>query len=1010
MCIRDRPTVNQSRHYRYNAWVTLIDTFAFDGGVAVQPPEQYAGYVGIDVTPDNRAVVGGHCNPATGTNQSHFYFDACPACGAFTPRQARVPDTLALCARVNVATAAIWPKFRYQFGTDTILHVFSQGSESGAGDPQAIVYFRRNANELDPPDAGWLACHVVDTVFNISQDICASRTSDRVVLAWTANLPPEGDCVWCSDNEGGSQIDNDVYYMTSDDQGVHFNQRVNLTMADSTVDGFRAYTDLSVLMDSDDIVHIAWSGRYWPADPNASLYWNCRLFHWSELIGFEFMEDGSPGGPNITPGYQRVVYDANWTIGAGPDQSQCTGTSWSMNVEKMSVSECDGKFYVLWVQYNDPLNGVNDDCAARAAGGSGDICGAANGELWISVSSDGGVNWDQSRNLTNSYSGGCDPNGAAGPCESDVWPSMARFGTNEPGTFPIEAIVDPSVNGIDSPYVGDFYLDVMYINDLDAGAIPATAGTWTNSPVKWFRMACVEPVPDPLFGPSWSSIDFPTYTPHGVQLDTPLTITNDGNVSLDYVITVEEDTGPSGWLTHTGFSGSVPSGLEPTETGEVHLNTGGIVDEPGTVVELLGRMIFTSNASSSPDTLPIRLIVVPEVIVPTLDTVSSGCLSLVVSTDGNFGNQGMGKVNLDFYDAGDCDTSAQVVLYDGTPVIGWLEESDTVMHWSIYGDSWLDETGYYPQAHVPVADSGDYEISVSNFVSHDTSLQIQQTFYAPASIDSCNFMIHRLRITSGDGQDHSGLIIGQALDWDLASDSGNDNGSGFDAERELIYQFGGDYPGDTVPDCQSEALRYAGVAFIERRTQNDCLGRDEIYGAYTANSGRWIYPTGSFVRSELYENMVTGAGFTFYTNPNPDSALIDLHTVITYDTNVFIGADSVLTYYSILASVLDGGLAELQQTIDAARQWYIDHVKPAEPDDSLCSCCRVLCDSDHSGSLDVADVSFYVDYLFINGPPPECPAEAGYCDMVWPVSVSDLTYLVDYLFNQGPPPGECGDI
>ena len=1000
----------QSRHYRYNAWVTLIDTFAFDGGMPVQPPEQYAGYVGIDVTPDNRAVVGGHVNEGDGDYGSHIYFDACPACGSFSSRQARVPFALGLCASVIGSTETIWPKFRYQFGTDTILHVFAVGSEDGAGTPQAIAYFRRRAPETALPGTGWLECLVVDTVFDISQDIGASKTSDRIVLAWTANLPAPGDCVWCSDNEGGSQINNDLYYMVSNDQGAHFDQRVNLTMADSTVDGFRAYTDLSVLMDSEDIVHVAWSGRYWPADPNAQIYWNCKLFHWSELIGFELMEDGSPGGPNITSGNARTVYDANWTIGTGPGQSQCTGGSWAMNVDKMSVSECDGKFYVLWSQFNDPINGVIDDCAGRWNGGSGDISGAANGELWISVSNNGGVNWDQSRNLTNSYSSGCDPEGAAGPCESDAWPSMARFGTNEPGLFPEDAIVDPSVNGIDSPYVGGYYLDVMYINDFDAGGITNTEGTWQNSPVKWFRMACVEPIPDPRFGPSWTQIDYPAYAQHGQQLDTALTITNNGNVSYDYVIIVEEDSGPSGWLSHTGFSGSTPSGLEPTETGMVHLNSGGIVNEPGTVVELLGRLIFSSNASSSPDTLPIRLIVAPTVVAPAFDTVSTSCLSLVVETAGNFGRQGspsQGKVNMDYVDAGDCDSDASVYLYDGSPVVGWIDDGDTVMNWSMFGDGWWGPNGFRPVSHTPTTDMGEYEMFSATFVTSDTSLQLEQTFYAPTNPDSCNFIIQRLQLTSGDAQDHTGLVIGQAIDWDIPSDSGMDNGSGFDFARNLIYQFGGEY-NDTVGECQDNDLRYGGLAFIESRVGNECLAGEEPYGAYTASAGERIYPNGHFVPSDLFSSMKQVGGYEVYENQ--DSALIDLHTVMTYDTDLFIGADSVVTYYTVLATTMDGGLAGLEQAIDAGKQWYLDHLKPAEPDDSLCSCCQVLCDSDNSGSVDVADVSFYVDYLFRGGLPPVCDIDAGQCDMLESTTVADLTYIVDYLFNGGPPPAACGEI
>jgi hypothetical protein len=56
--------------------------------------------------------------------------------------------------------------------------------------------------------------------------------------------------------------------------------------------------------------------------------------------------------------------------------------------------------------------------------------------------------------------------------------------------------------------------------------------------------------------------------------------------------------------------------------------------------------------------------------------------------------------------------------------------------------------------------------------------------------------------------------------------------------------------------------------------------------------------------------------------------------------------------------------------------------------------------------LDVSDVAFLVDYMFGNGPAPECPEEA---ELVPDGSsdISDLVYLINYLFRDGPPPPAC---
>jgi hypothetical protein len=56
--------------------------------------------------------------------------------------------------------------------------------------------------------------------------------------------------------------------------------------------------------------------------------------------------------------------------------------------------------------------------------------------------------------------------------------------------------------------------------------------------------------------------------------------------------------------------------------------------------------------------------------------------------------------------------------------------------------------------------------------------------------------------------------------------------------------------------------------------------------------------------------------------------------------------------------------------------------------------------------VNVADVTYLVDYLFFSGPAPD-PLEAGDVNCSGGINVMDLTYLVDYLFGGGPPPCGC---
>ena len=61
-------------------------------------------------------------------------------------------------------------------------------------------------------------------------------------------------------------------------------------------------------------------------------------------------------------------------------------------------------------------------------------------------------------------------------------------------------------------------------------------------------------------------------------------------------------------------------------------------------------------------------------------------------------------------------------------------------------------------------------------------------------------------------------------------------------------------------------------------------------------------------------------------------------------------------------------------------------------------------DVNEDGVVDIADVMFLINYLFIGGSPPQ-PMEAGDCNCDGVVDVADVMYLINYLFMGGAPPG-----
>jgi hypothetical protein len=62
-------------------------------------------------------------------------------------------------------------------------------------------------------------------------------------------------------------------------------------------------------------------------------------------------------------------------------------------------------------------------------------------------------------------------------------------------------------------------------------------------------------------------------------------------------------------------------------------------------------------------------------------------------------------------------------------------------------------------------------------------------------------------------------------------------------------------------------------------------------------------------------------------------------------------------------------------------------------------------DANGDGVIDISDVVYLINYLFIHGPGPVPTLDAGdaTCDGV--VDASDVVYLINYLFVGGPPPG-----
>ncbi|UCE25001.1 MAG: hypothetical protein JSU74_02830, partial [Candidatus Zixiibacteriota bacterium] len=500
----------QGRSYMYNAYEASEG--ALLGAFRIHDYEQYSGFVNVDITPDNRALVGGHCD-AKGpvTNAPQIHYDFAPAEAQFDVYE-RVTDSVMAYGQ-STADECMWPKFFFQIGTDTTLHVVARIDEV-ASSLAATMYFRKAGYEGSAESEWDYPPYVFDSTATFGYDIAGDKIGNRIGIAWFAGLPyDDPGCDTCSglsfyDGYMIGYMDNDVYYQISNDQGLTWEPRVNITQCPIGGAALKAYNDLSVLFDTENNLHIVWPACPWPADLCIESGGFCfedefyrkaaRLLHWSEDLP-----------------YIRTIADHTYE----PSDS-CQPEPQALTVAKPTLSECNGNLYAIWTQFNDVPGGIIDDCALWGYEWGWNE-GAANGDIWLAVSGNNGLTWSSQMNLTNTYTPRCDPT-TSQDCQSEYWASMSRYGkalqTGEDwsGAY---------VNDPTGEYTGDLFLDVQYVEDLDAGAGAGGAGHWTYSPIKWFRLPCVEVLPPPscpfVYPTGYGD---PTYTKPGVQIDTSLTI------------------------------------------------------------------------------------------------------------------------------------------------------------------------------------------------------------------------------------------------------------------------------------------------------------------------------------------------------------------------------------------------------------------------------------------------------------------------------------------------------
>ena len=970
-----------------------------------------SGYTTLDVTPTGTPIIVCHYNPTgDGDAQNTYVWTAAAPSGGYFAYSTPIPDTTGqYWYDPQGDYRYLWPSADLQVnGTDTVLHIIGQQSKTGAGVPQREMYFRKVGSTESLTNWDYPPMKV-DICQDLAQVVTASRVSRKVAIVWNAGYTsPPGDTIT---PDRGQQL-NDIYYKINTNMGAlgSWGPTVNVTKADSSVPSWMSYTDLSALYGADDYLHIVWDARQFDfASQTFPMGVGSRIFHYS----------------NLDPGIISVVKDANWEI---PADSGCWGGAWNtMSLVKMSISQCDGKFYCLFTQFNDVFNGVGDDCHDAnwsASYGSG----TANGELYISVSGNGGRNWDIARNLTNSYTPHCDSAPTLGgtlECQSDMWATMSRFGQDKTGlNFNSIIKVDPSGGA----YVGNWYLDVFYVNDKYPGGCVQDQGVWTTNPMRWFRVPCVEPVLSPVLSFIPAAIQDPAWAHYSTEKDTIVRIENVGNAPLHVTnIVSHKITGAEDWLG-TDITSATISDVAPNNFANmtVKLNKGGSVTSGPHGYD--GFIEIFSDAPSNPDTLPIHLIIADTVQFPQWAGIKTASKRITFNNAGNLGHGGADHQSLDFtWYGNDCDTAnnatgqddnAAMYLYDASPFLLRVVGNDTVLDNYIWNSDWLDNDGFRPLEGLTVDSSGTngYNYAYTGkFLTRDSLIGLECEYFMPTDPDSSCFMVQKVKVFKNvnSGDTLRDIMIGELMDWDIPSDSNVENGSAADASKRMMYCYGAEYSADTgalAPwnDCILANERAGGFSYWRgydvAPSQPGGTNPDTIpmKGMFTGSNDNWQSGVGNFPPGVLYQklwdagNLYSGYEPWYSTSGDPDSNYIDLNTVAFYGS-FKMGPKDTLVFVKILATTKGQQTGKtLSQIVTDARAWI-------QSRRGMGNCCNLPGDANNNGVLNSLDVTYLINFLFKQGSRPPCKAE-GDANGNGSINSLDVTYIINKLFKSGPAP------
>ena len=998
-----------SRYYLYNYWNPTVSpggVMAYgSNGLAIQDEPQVKGglYPQLAIDQNGAAVITGETFDATLPGLGSFrrtetYWDVSPY-GSFAGE-----DTLPF-EPIDTTIDQHYPQIEFQeYGGEYITHIIELGDTGLPALPgsqfgsRQVIYWRKAS--ASPQTGGtWTSTLLMEDIWSNSYAMAAAHDGSGKF----------GLCYFKPWEEGDVMGSYEIWALLSDDAGLTFDTLNILPKQSSSTDVWLPFADVDAMMDSENGFHVIWiAGQNNGINP-------ARIYHWTNRVS----------GP-VAGGKTSLVTVYDYAPDGGPEPCG-VGQYNDLVIGKPVITECNSRLYTIWKQFGNVYTLDTANCSADSAGLS--FQGMGNGSLYMSVSlSIDGSLWDAERLLTPGTTEGCTMD-AGNECSNANYPSVARQGmntadfgatywSNAPQAFQVRDNIAPGY-----PENG-YYVDVQYIDDLFPEIARYQDDYWTNNPIKWFRLPCIEAVVAPKILVDQDNFLFPTYwIKSGVEKTVDVNVLNIGNDVL-HINPVEIDVidGPgTTWMTVSPAS----LNIDPADSSIVSftINPAGVVEPaPGTAIAIEADVIFHNDTPTPDSTLTWRVkTIVADTVVPILwDTIATGLdMKLMMANNGSagyLGNDGDGGANLDFFAStqGDCDSGqGPVYLYDLTPVIMLSADS---------GDYWWQPFWRPSNVHdynFVVVPSDDEAKSASGtafsqyrtdkIVTGDSSIAMVKTWVAPNT--SSSYMLERIQVFSNDGGTYNNVRIGEWIDWDIPSDTAATNFGGIVQKTghvDYVYQQGYNFGDEDA--CMDNSTRFGASGFLGSYYTSEYNADPDVN--HTGLYSGWVQLDADIFAGATDETFIADSAWKFLNTPGMDPTNANNSDVEDQQSWLSFGGFTIsptdtLTIWAVHASVKLGDETDLQTIIDDAETFYLAN----RADVGSFGCCGLF-NAGHTGNTncsgipagetrawpDLSDITKLIDRVYISQAPLCCEENGDVNASGGDPDLADITKLIDHVY------------